>query len=520
MLIARLEEARFQEIENLIKVSDPEAKWTAYAKAFREAGIDPLSGNPMTVSTLLIGREKVDRIAAVLDEWARHLSARDRGGRLSAIARSITSKRLHEALDRGDVDALMARLKEGEELYRVAADLDDWARRLSGHDRAAKLYTIARAIDPDRNRIREVIRRGDRAELTALSKQASISHLPAVSVLMLKDALLNVGAKEMAIELLIGAQRRFPNDFWVNYDLGSLLWLKGPPGEQDGLRFLTVAVALNPDSTGPLSMLGYRLGQSGKKGEAIAAFQRARCLSDSSASTRTHIGLGFVLCGEQGEAVISFREAIRLQPDYAWAHYNLGLALANQGKWQEADLACRGAIRLASVNSSGIMKALGVGNYQEYSSGRYLLTLGQSCYDKRKYATSARLWSEALAVIPGLADNRQAGHRYNAACSAAQAGSGNGEDDPRPDESAKAAFRRQSSEWLHAELSAWSKIAQTVGPGNPETVAKTLTHWKEDADLAGVRDEKELAKLPEAERAEWRALWAEVDALLAKVSKP
>ena len=56
----------------------------------------------------------------------------------------------------------------------------------------------------------------------------------------------------------------------------------------------------------------------------------------------------------------------------------------------------------------------------------------------------------------------------------------------------------------------------TVGPGNKEEVAKTLTHWKTDADLAGIRDENELAKLPEDERAAFQKFWKDVDELLAK----
>ena len=47
-------------------------------------------------------------------------------------------------------------------------------------------------------------------------------------------------------------------------------------------------------------------------------------------------------------------------------------------------------------------------------------------------------------------------------------------------------------------------------------IAPTLKHWKADADLAGVRDEKELAKLPEEERAGFQQLWKDVDKLLAK----
>ena len=47
-------------------------------------------------------------------------------------------------------------------------------------------------------------------------------------------------------------------------------------------------------------------------------------------------------------------------------------------------------------------------------------------------------------------------------------------------------------------------------------VRKALVHWKGDTDLAGIRDEPGLARLPEVERKDWQALWHEVDALLVK----
>jgi hypothetical protein len=47
-----------------------------------------------------------------------------------------------------------------------------------------------------------------------------------------------------------------------------------------------------------------------------------------------------------------------------------------------------------------------------------------------------------------------------------------------------------------------------------QAVPGTLRHWREDPDLAGVRDADALDKLPEGERGEWRKLWADVDALL------
>ena len=47
----------------------------------------------------------------------------------------------------------------------------------------------------------------------------------------------------------------------------------------------------------------------------------------------------------------------------------------------------------------------------------------------------------------------------------------------------------------------------------------TLHRWKADTDLAGIRDEKELAKLPEVERATFKQLWHDVDQILAKASR-
>ena len=85
------------------------------------------------------------------------------------------------------------------------------------------------------------------------------------------------------------------------------------------------------------------------------------------------------------------------------------------------------------------------------------------------------------------------------------------------DETAQAQYRKQAHTWLRAELSSWEKVALTIEAGNHEAVAKAITPWKENANLASVREKTELAKLPEEERKEWQAMWASVDALLAKV---
>ncbi len=145
------------------------------------------------------------------------------------------------------------------------------------------------------------------------------------------------------------------------------------------------------------------------------------------------------------------------------------------------------------------------------------LALTQRAYYTQRYATATRLWAGALLADPKLADNPQAGNRYNAACAAALAGCGKGKDNPPPDDASKFKLRRQALDWLNAELAAWSKILESGPPHARPVVASTLKHWKEDSDVAGIRDAAALAKLPQEERAACKQLWGDVDRLLSKV---
>ena len=46
-----------------------------------------------------------------------------------------------------------------------------------------------------------------------------------------------------------------------------------------------------------------------------------------------------------------------------------------------------------------------------------------------------------------------------------------------------------------------------------------MRHWRRDHDLAAIRDAASLAKLPEAERKDWLALWDEVEARIRKADE-
>jgi hypothetical protein len=144
------------------------------------------------------------------------------------------------------------------------------------------------------------------------------------------------------------------------------------------------------------------------------------------------------------------------------------------------------------------------------------LALAHLCFIKKRYATATRFYADAVAAQPKLADDMHAQNRYNAACAAALAAAGQGEDAAKLDDKERARLPRQALDWLRADLVLWSKQAESSTPQNQTAVQQTLQHWQEDADLAGLRDGAALAKLPEAERADWKKLWADVEETLKK----
>jgi tetratricopeptide (TPR) repeat protein len=238
--------------------------------------------------------------------------------------------------------------------------------------------------------------------------------------------------------------------------------------------------------------------------------------------------------GEAG-AVAAFREALRLQPDYPEAHFNLGLALHDLGRFREALASLRDGHELGSrrpgwpaAHTAAVIRQVGrlaeldrdlpafLSGQRQPSGPAEQVELASFCSHpaKRLYAAAARFYADALTAGPALGDDLRLGHRDNAACIAALAGCGGGEDKPSPSAEGRALLRQQALGWLKADLAAWATLAQKTAPLARQEVRRALAHWRRDADLAGVREPAALAKLPADERREWEKLWADVAALL------
>jgi hypothetical protein len=135
---------------------------------------------------------------------------------------------------------------------------------------------------------------------------------------------------------------------------------------------------------------------------------------------------------------------------------------------------------------------------------------------KEQFAVATRFYAEAFAAELKLMENLRGGHRYNAACAAALAGSGQGQDAAGLDEKERGRLRRQALDWLRADLSAWRRLLEKEPDKAGPAIGQQLQQWLADPDFNGVRRAEVLAKLPEAERQSWQQLWANVADTLAR----
>jgi serine/threonine-protein kinase len=158
------------------------------------------------------------------------------------------------------------------------------------------------------------------------------------------------------------------------------------------------------------------------------------------------------------------------------------------------------------------------GKYRPQDNDERLALLG-ACQSMNRTRAMAGLYAEAFDAAPSLADDLGTDHRYNAARAAAQAGCGRGADATGLGEEERARWREQARQWLRADLAARARAWDADPTATRGAVRQALTRWRNEADLACVRDPGALDKLAPDEREEYLALWADVAAVLARTAK-
>jgi serine/threonine protein kinase/Flp pilus assembly protein TadD len=633
--------------------------------------------------------EPVQAMRAAVDEAARDSRLRGeidrirlemtlRGGKSYDFAKGAkqygAALRAH-GIDESKPEQAARRIRSSHLRKVLLAAVEDWERCSSDLAERQQLQQMLRAAAPDpddfRSRWQTARERRDTAALNQLAQEVLSTQPPAsILVNLSRDLRLEnrATADELAVahQLLRAGQERYPNDFWLNHDLGLVLRQLNPPRHEEAVRFLTVALALRSDSAWAHSNLGlalydkkdfeaaihhfraaialdqkfaplhHNLGMALLKNEdieeairsfrtaisldvnyaeahcdlgtalksqgnleaaircydtaikldptdarfynnlgnalgkkdlegAIRCFQTAIKLDPKSADAYSNMGIIFKGKGDLQEAIRCYRAAITINPKYAQAHFNLGNALRAQGnlegaireyqaaveidsncaeayfnlgrtlqdtgRFSEALRALRTAQDLGSkrkdwrVSTTPFIRLVESMVELEAKLSKILkgeakpadigerLRLAWMCQQQKKlYLAAYQFYSDAFFAEPARAEDLRIQHRYNAACAAALAGCGQGEDAAKLDDQERARLRRQALTWLRADLVAWNQALEKQADQVRPAVQKTMQHWQQDADFAGVRGDA-LAKLLEAERQEWRKLWDDVEAL-------
>ena len=169
----------------------------------------------------------------------------------------------------------------------------------------------------------------DRTALERLAGDAKVSEL-SPQIIVVLGRLLRVRDADV-MSLLTAAQRRYPSDFWLNYDLGAALhhakrW-------QEAIGYYRAALALHPAASVVYSNLGLALREIRRVDEAIARVPEG-CRTRPQ-ECHAHTNLGNAL-GDKGQCGRGHRQhtgrpsnSTRSTP---LSHNNLGNALRAKGQ--------------------------------------------------------------------------------------------------------------------------------------------------------------------------------------------
>lgn len=407
--------------------------------------------------------------------------------------------------------------------------------------------------EPVRAALRAAIVAGDMDLIAKLAKSIDGSKLsPAFAIGL---AIHNIGD----VSILKAAWTAHPDSFALALTIGSHLFGLDDKLTIDAIGWSRTAVALRPNN--PLShyRLALALDDFGSVGDNPAAVEELRrAIQLAPKFARAHGKLAILLRNghKNTEALAAAHKAIEF--DNKSLHHGHVVILWDLMAKKEYVEAAKVYQRIAAMQSEESLFAQS-GPEEGYegpfaagamsaANGDIQIGLIRARRPFEAYRFQLKFGNAQPVLLPPLPDGQpyDTAH-YNIAGAAALAGTGQGLDAPPPAE--RPAIRKHALEWLTstfysskeqaAAFLAWcarsvALIGSPIGhgpllaasgllAGSPDlsaersrdrkVVHERMNQWLNDADLARVRDDDWLAKLPADEREQWRKLWSEVRSL-------
>jgi serine/threonine-protein kinase len=357
-----------------------------------------------------------------------------------------------------DSEVVAARVRDSALSAELVAALDDWASITPDPGRREWLLAVASKADgnPARNRLRQMELGRDGARLARIAEEGNSTDLSPQLATALGRVVGDSGGD--AVPLLTAAQARYPQDFWLNLELGFALY------------------------------------EAQRYDEALGYYRAALALRPKVSVVHDCLGLVLLIMGRLDEAMGPLQEALRLDPKNGRAHASLGLVLRDKGRLEEAIDHFQQAVSIDPKDASAHVR------------------LGVGLHDKGRLGEAIDHFQQAISIDPEDASARGwlSQSLYPAARAAVLDAAGLGSEKAPLGEAERADKRRHALGWLRAHLELTTKMRN-----EGKLVGWSLSKWQTDSALASVREPAALATLPDAERAEWQRLWADVATIVA-----
>jgi serine/threonine protein kinase/tetratricopeptide (TPR) repeat protein len=299
-------------------------------------------------------------------------------------------------------EAAAAKVRGSRLREALLAALEVWRQASPDEQERQRLSEVIEAAEPPdafRARWRSAAREGDRAQLVKLSTEAPVQYLSAAAICGLAWD-LRYGRPGLDLErerewaaaerLLRRAQLRKPDDFWLNYDLGRLLY--DYPDATDAF----------PTPVGPISLTAKKLrriiglgqaetfpapvgsGGGSRLEEAVGYYRVALALRSDSPGIYHCLGSALLCTGDLEGAIGCYEAALRLEPHYAGVHQSLAIALDMNKNPDGAIREYRAALRIDS---------------KLFTSHN---NLGYHLYVKQQREEALREFQAAVAIAPNI----------------------------------------------------------------------------------------------------------------------
>jgi tetratricopeptide (TPR) repeat protein len=317
------------------------------------------------------------------------------------------------AVEGEDTAVVAARIRGSVIKAQLVAALDHWATSTENPARWVWLLEVARRADPGEwsDRFRDPAAWLKREALEQLAKEAKVGELSPQLLTALGVALIITKAN--VVPFLTTAQERHPDDFWLNFALGSALSESNP---EEAVGYYRAALALQPETSIVYNNLGGALHNKGLWDAAIKQYHRAIELDPKNVEAHYNLGTALGAKGQRDAAIEEFHRAIELDPEFVKAYHNLGTALAEQGKMDQAITAFRKAIALdpkhakAHYNLGTALSSKGrldeaIKEYHraielDPKDAKAHINLGKALADKRKLGEAIVEFHKVIALNP------------------------------------------------------------------------------------------------------------------------